>query len=178
MRHRSIYRKLAVVLAVTALAALPLVVNAIRMAKQTTFEYGSITAHSTLTGLGNNDVKVTLDATGTPVVICTNFGGNSSPGQNPSKIDASGSVLIDGADITRNGTAAFSVKAEESPFVDAIAGGCPNNNWSAAVDFVFWETATIKVWDSSGANILTENFTCVTTRTGPDSGIINCTRIK
>ncbi len=67
-----------------------------------------LTADGTVYGLGNGDVLVTLDATGTANTLCTNPGGSSKvPGQNPN-FSASGSASVPAANVI-NGHASFSV---------------------------------------------------------------------
>jgi hypothetical protein len=139
------------------------------------FSLGSLDLAGTLTGLGGytDGVIVELVASGTPVVTCTTRGGNDSPGQNPSQVLARGVQLI--TKILKNGTAPVEVSAE--PTLTATEGGCPNNNWTANIDFVFWTNATITVTDPStdpDTVLLQQNYTCVTTR-DPDS--VSCTPV-
>ena len=133
------------------------------------FSLGSLDVTGTLTGLGGykDGVVAELTASGTPVVTCTSRGGNKAPGQNPSQVLASGVQLI--TKIFKNGTALVDVKAE--PTLTGIQGGCPNDNWTANIDFVYWTNATITVMDPStdpDTVLLQQNYTCVTTR-DPDS---------
>jgi hypothetical protein len=139
------------------------------------FSLGSLDVTGILTGLGgySDGVEVELIANGTPIVTCTARGGNSAPGQNPSQVSASGVQLI--TKILKNGTAGVDVSAE--PSLTGIEGGCPNNNWTANIDFVFWTDATITVTDPStdpATVLLQQNYTCVTTR-DPDS--VSCTPV-
>src|SRR5688500_7147671 len=56
----------------------------------------TLTASGALTGLGNGDVTVTINANGQPIATCTNpSGANQPPGQNPAEATFSGSVVID-----------------------------------------------------------------------------------
>ncbi len=132
-----------------------------------TFSLGSLITKGTLTGLGNEDVRVVLDASGFPVVTCTNQGGNQAPGQNPPKVSASGQQLLFGADLVRkNGKSPFDVETENPPVLDAVEYGCPNNNWTAQIDFVYWTDATIRVLDKdTGDVLLSQDYTCTTTST-------------
>jgi len=85
----------------------------------------------------------------------------------PVQVLASGVQLI--TKIFKNGTAPVDVKAE--PTLTGIQGGCPNDNWTANIDFVYWTNATITVTDPStdpDTVLLQQNYTCVTTR-DPDS---------
>jgi hypothetical protein len=139
------------------------------------FSLGSLDVTGTLTGLGGyaEGVIVELTASGTPVVTCTSRGGNNAPGQNPSQVSASGAQLI--TQIFKNGTAPVDVSAE--PTLTGTQGGCPNNNWTANIDFVYWTNATITVTDPStdpDTVLLQQNYTCVTTR-DPDS--VSCTLV-
>jgi len=140
------------------------------------FSLGSLIANGTLTGLGNDDVRVQLDASGFPQVICTNNGGNEAPGQNPPKVSASGDELLYGFDLSRkNGKSPFGVETNDPPeFVDPIVYGCPNDNWTAQIDFIFWTEATIYVYDLETNDLLaSQDYTCTTTL---DS--VSCTPVK
>lgn len=144
--------------------------------KSVQFSLGSLDVTGTLTGLGGypDGVVVELVATGDPVVTCTNQGGNDAAGQNPSQVTASGVQLI--TQIFKNGTATVVVSAE--PTLTAAEGGCPNNNWTANIDFVSWTHATITVTDPAtdpDTLLLRQDYTCVTTR-DPDS--VTCTLVK
>jgi len=140
------------------------------------FSLGSLIANGTLIGLGNTDVSVTLDASGIPVVTCTNQGGNQAPGQNPPKVSASGLATLYGVDLAqKNGKSPFEAETDEpSPFLTGLAGGCPNNNWAAEIDFVYWTEATITVKSLiTGAVLAQQDYTCTTTRT-----TVTCTPVK
>ena len=142
--------------------------------KNLQFSLGSLDLAGTLRGLGgySEGVTVELSASGIPVVICTNQGGNESPGQNPSIVSADGTQLITGQDITKNGTAPVNITAEPGP-ISATQGGCANDNWTAEIVFVYWTSATVSVYDSAtGDLLLSQDYTCVTTR-DPDS--VSCT---
>ena len=138
------------------------------------FDLGSLIASGIFGGLGNQDVKVTLTAQGIPVVTCTNQGGNMAPGQNPPKVTSSGQQTLHHETYTKNGTSPFRVEAPNTTGgLTAVQLGCPNNNWTAAVIFVYWTNANITVTELiSGAVLFQQNYTCVTTR-NPDS--VACT---
>lgn len=136
----------------------------------------SLDVSGVLTGLGGypDGVIVDLIARGDPVVTCTSRGGNSAPGQNPSEVTASATQVI--TQIFKNGTANVFVEAE--PTLTAAEGGCPNNNWTANIDFVFWTQATITVTDPStdpDTVLLQQVYTCVTTRFPPS---VTCTLVQ
>jgi hypothetical protein len=139
------------------------------------FRLGSLIADGTLTGLGNQEVKVYLDASGFPVVSCTNHGGNQAPGQNPPKVSASGEQLVVGFDLSKkNGKSPFDVETEDPQIVDSIEYGCPNDNWTAQIEFIYWTDATISVVDPASEEVLLrQDFTCETTLT-----TVNCKPVK
>lgn len=130
------------------------------------FSLSSLVASGFASGLGNTDVSVVLDAAGIPDVSCTNNGGNRAPGQNPPKVSASGTQYLIHETYTKNGRSPFNVETEEPlPGLTAEQLGCPNNNWTASIDFVYWTEATLSVYDTaSGALLSQQDYTCVTTR--------------
>jgi len=138
------------------------------------FSLASLVAEGFASGLGNTDVTVELHASGIPAVLCTNQGGNQAPGQNPPSISASGEQFLVHENYTKNGRSAFFVETEEpQPGLTAKQMGCPNNSWSAAIDFVFWTDATLSVYNTAtGALLVTQTYSCVTTR-NPDT--VSCT---
>lgn len=131
------------------------------------FAIGSLIATGKFTGLGGykQGVDVQLAASGIPVVTCTNQGDNQAPGQNPPKLSAVGNQFIGPQLITKKGTAPMDVTAEAGP-ITGLQGGCPNDNWSAQIDFVYWTDATISVFDvKTGALLLQRDYACTTTLT-------------
>ena len=154
----------------TALAARP------RFSSAIDFSLGSLIAEGRLAGLGTQDVAVVLEATGIPVVSCTNQGGQQAPGQNPSKVSARGTEFLVHQTYTKNGSTGFEVETNDPAPLSAKKMGCPNNTWTATIDFVFWTNATITVRadNETGAVLLQQDFVCVTTRTPAN---VSCTPI-
>lgn len=140
------------------------------------FSLGSLIANGALAGLGSTDVTVTLNATGVPVVSCSNKGGNQAPGQNPPKVSASGKQYLVHSTYTKNGKTSFFVETSSpAPFTSAQQAGCPNNNWTAQIVFVYWTNATITVSSTAtGTVFIQQNYTCTTTR-NPDT--VSCSPI-
>lgn len=143
----------------------------------------TLNADGDLTGLGNQNVIVELIAQGIPVITCTNYGGNQVPGQSYPKISTSGDQTLqnDGNDNrNKNGKTPFYVETGELPALTWEDAGCPNSNWSASIDFVFWTDATINVYElldsgEQGNLLASQEYTCVTTRY-PAS--VSCTPVK
>lgn len=138
--------------------------GAVRL-RSVSFSLGSLIAEGELTGLGKDNVRVILEASGFPVVTCTNQGGNQAPGQNPPKVSATGEQLLFGFDLTRrNGKSPFGVETIDPVVLDAVEYGCPNSNWTATIDFIHWTNATIKVLALDAQEVLlVKNFVCTTT---------------
>ena len=89
-------------------------------------------------GLGGTTFEITVEASGTASVTCTNPAGNVAPGQAFS-FDAAGSS---GPQPTpRNGSVRYTVTTAAP---SAPAGSCPNPKWTASVtDVAFTGLATI-----------------------------------
>lgn len=141
------------------------------------FGLGSLTFDGFATGLGGyrDGVTIYLTASGIPVVTCTNNGGTEAPGQNPSNVTVFGDQFIGPQSIDKKGKAPVGVETVD-PEISGTEGGCPNDNWTAVIDFVFWTHATLTAVDNtSGAVVATQNYTCVTTR-NPDS--VTCTEVR
>ncbi len=181
------------VLLVTALFASPVSAGGGVGLTRVQFSLGSLITQGTATGLGNTDWVLKLDGIGRASVMCTNNGGNAVPGQSSPHVDGTGTQALPGdSQLRKNGKSPFSIEAkpdaETNPTqFDWVAGGCPNSNWTARVDFVYWDFATITVFsplDTSFSNpVATYQYQCVTTRTGPnstpstfDDGSVSCTQ--
>lgn len=116
----------------------------------------TLTASGTIYGLGNGDVLITLDASGTASLLCTNPGGSSKvPGQNPN-FSASGSGSFPASDI-KNGHLSFSVTTNPPQSPIPGAPDCPNSGWTETITSITWTSATITVYQS-GVVVLQQTF--------------------
>ena len=139
---------LAVLVAPTAFAANPHFIGKVKFSDQGT----TLNATGSIAGLGNEDITVVLDATGTALISCRNPGGNIAPGQNK-EVDVSGSqenIQV------KNGRANFNVTTLE-PTLDP-AEVCPNAQWTPILRDVRFSSATITVFQD-GEQVLQETFT-------------------
>lgn len=106
----------------------------------------TLTATGSIAGLGNEDVTVTLDATGTATIICTNPAGNVAPGQTRT-VDVIGEQTI--TDV-KNGRVNFNVTTLEPT---APQDACPNRKWTPSITDVNFTDATLTV-EQGGAVVL------------------------
>jgi hypothetical protein len=151
------------------------------------FSLGSLVAEGLASGLGRTDWILELQASGTASVICTNNGSNDVIGQSSPHVDGTGTQSLPGnSQLRKNGRSPFTVTAkpeeEINPIISWDAGGCPNPNWTARIDFVYWQSAAILVIDpDTNAIVATYNYVCTTTRVPQndgyafDDGEVTCT---
>ena len=136
----------------------------------------TLNAAGELSGLGNDDVLVTLVATADVTSTCTNQGGNQAPGQNPAPLTVAGSQAIPKDEI-KNGNTPFNVTTNAPPVIIAGAPDCPNPKWTEAIDDLAFTSATVRVEQPVGATVLTVEciFTPPTSDGSVDKGDVSCT---
>lgn len=175
--NKKLYATLTILMVAMLTASPVLAGGAIKLSGS--FGMSSLWFKGTMTGLGGYREGVTLylEASGNPEVICTNYGGNEAPGQNPPKVTASGMLLIPKSEIDKKGKAYVFVETDDPDLTGkAKEFGCPNNNWSAEIVFIDWTDAKIFVYDAiNGALLLEQYYTCETTRYPDNTGDVSCT---
>ena len=185
---RKLYTVLTVLMVVMLTTSPALARGAIKLSSSD-FALGSFITSGVATGLSNIDWIFEVNASGHASVICTNYGSNDVPGQSSPHVDGKGTQDVPQEQITKNGKASFYVRAvppeEQNPVISWDAGGCPNPNWSARIDFVYWDSAIIQVIDPSTYQVAaTFKFNCVTTRIPQedgytfDDGTVSCTPVN
>ncbi len=164
--EKKIYSLLSVFLIVMAMVTPVSAGGAVKLSS-VSFRLGSLIADGTLTGLGNSDVSVVIEASGIPAITCINFGGNQVPGQSYPKVSASGSQALDGdSPVRKNGKSPFGVETVDPETIPWDEAGCPNSNWTGHIDFIFWTDASISVYNASTqALLLQKEYACTTTLT-------------
>jgi hypothetical protein len=164
--NKKLYSLLSVFLMALVMAAPVSAGGAVKLSG-VSFRLGSLIADGTLSGLGNADVSVVIDASGIPAITCVNFGGNEVPGQSYPKVAASGSQFLDGdSSVRKNGKSPFGVETIDPESIPWDEAGCPNSNWIGHIDFIFWTDAMISVYDASTqALLLQREYACTTTLT-------------
>jgi hypothetical protein len=113
----------------------------------------TLTTCATLTGLGNQDVTITVNAQGIASTVCTNRGGNNPPGQQV-PVSPLGSVTIPATEI-KNGNVRFCVTTV-APKVTAQQAGCPSP-FTATVTDVKFTSATVTA-KQGGQVVLQQTF--------------------
>ena len=110
-----------------------------------------------LAGLGNQDITITVSATGTISTTCTNPGGNVAPGQNRTPFRETTQVTIPSRQI-KNGNVSVCLTTQTPPTPGAVEAGCPNPNWTTSINSVDFTNATITVVQG-GRVVLERTFT-------------------
>lgn len=137
----------------------------------------ALRASGALSGLGNADIRVTIEATGTSITSCQNPGtGEHFPaGIHPGDTTLSGDTIIP-ADEIKNGNVAFTVETEEAPDTVAGAPGCPNRQWIQHVLDVRFLDALVNVEQPIGTDVFSVycTFSPSTSNGLVPSGNVSC----
>jgi hypothetical protein len=146
----------------------------------------SLLVDITAWGLRPSDYDFKITASGIASVACTNNGGTKAPGQNYPHVDGTDDQGVPSDQIDAKGKVSLSLEAipelELNPNIGWEAGGCPNENWTGIVDFVYWQSLRLDILEYATNKTTTYLYTCVTTRTGPagdpnstfDDGTVTC----
>lgn len=135
-------RKLAVVIAtVFAVLVFPAAAHAaVKFHSGPTFTDLGTTLRVTgnVSGLGTENLDVSLVASGLADVTCTNPAGNVAPGQ---RTETTTGGTVTGIE-PKNGRATFTVITSE-PVAPSGAEACPNSKWTASITDVDFTSATL-----------------------------------
>ena len=103
----------------------------------------NLTVCVSLAGLGNQDVEITIAATALLDTTCINPSGQESPGQNRIPFSTSVTTVVRSTKIKNGSVTACATTP--GPSVTAKQAGCPGKNWTARIDDIEFESATITV---------------------------------
>ena len=152
--RRTLFMIMTLLLAVTMAAPVALAASPHFVGDVTFRDLGTtLRASGSIAGLGNENIDVRLQATGTASVVCINPAGHRAPGQ-----DTTVNVLGTVSNLeVKNGRVNFTVTTT-APTVTSAA--CPNAQWTARVTDVSFTSATLTVIQPSGSGnvVLTETF--------------------
>lgn len=109
-----------------------------------------------LTGLGNQDVTITIKTSGSATTLCTNKGGTTAPGQNKTPVKPSAQQTFPATEI-KNGNLCACLTTTPPPSPTAAQAGCPNSNWSASITDVTFTNAEVIVVQG-GKVVLDQSF--------------------
>lgn len=115
-------------------------------------------ASGELSGLGEGDVFVFIEAQADVTSTCTNQGGNAAPGQNPAPITVLGATVLTPDERSKNGNTPFTVRTEAPDPIIPGAPDCPNPNWEETIDNLAFTSATITVEQPEGTVVF--SVTC------------------
>jgi hypothetical protein len=144
----------------------------------------TLIADGELAGLGNEDVWITLEATGFPTAVCINPSEKDGkdqqpPGQNPPPVTLIGVQPIPREEI-KNGTTPFRVTTEAPASPVPGAPHCPNPNWAEIITDVSFSHATITVEQPLGTVVMVVD--CVIEPSSLDGfvpkGDVDCMQIQ
>jgi hypothetical protein len=99
-------------------------------------------------GLGGTTFEITVAASGTGTVTCTNPGGNVAPGQNTSVTVAGTTTPLP---TPQNGNFTFGITSD-SPNPLPATPTCPNNSWTPTVTDVSFTTATLTLLEDGAVS--------------------------
>jgi hypothetical protein len=117
LMHTSTRRRFTATLSVLALGTLALAaVAAVNLKGKANFSDQGTTLNTQLclSGLGNQDVTLSVRAVGNATTLCTNRGGNEAPGQNKTPVSVLGTQTIPATEI-KNGNVCFNVSTTRLP---------------------------------------------------------------
>jgi hypothetical protein len=114
----------------------------------------SLRSTGALAGLGNEDLLITLVATGDATATCTNPSGTTQPpGQNPAEVVLTGIDPIPASEI-KNGNVSFNVSTNEPVTPVPGAPDCPNAKWTEDILDVSFTSARLIVEQPVGTVVL------------------------
>lgn len=126
-----------------------------------------VLASGMVAGQGSDTYEVRVTASGVPIASCRNGGQNRPPGQNPVSVTGLGDSDL--TPTTKKGRLAFENVASTistQALIDLFTPfPCPNENWTAFLDFVFWDYVKLDLIEKATGNIVdTLEYSCTTLR--------------
>ena len=119
----------------------------------------TVVCTGTLSGLGNENLKITTTVSGFAVYQCRNNGGNIAPGQNRVLTGPSTAPTFIDSSAIKNGNLTFRTNPNTlsaAPTVSGSAAGCPNANWTGVNPQLTVTSISLVIEQPVGTTI----FTC------------------